>query len=142
MDHLWSRIRIFQFLGLCALDFGKDGNLKPMPILKFFIKLTLSTTLVIVFFLSGYVFATFEQTNLGILDIRESQTSFYKSTTDSLTLSGSIFVTFLSAILLVIENFKMSRVLPEYWRDLLLNSSFDIEARAKISSTSFKWVVR
>ncbi len=142
-DPAWKKLRPFQLVGLLACKLGKDGKIKPMPWTKYlaicicFSIVSLSTSS------SGYAYTLINYPSLSLHDISQALMGPYTtSTTDSLALITSVILQVCMAFLLMAENFRLSRILPNHWNYLENHGDIDQTAKDSVSSKTAKWASR
>ncbi len=142
MDSLWKRLRPYYYLGSLALERDKSGAIRSMALWKFLLRLIVSVIVISVVCHSGYAIIVYLNPHVTFMDIQKELSRFHKSTIDNIVINVLLVLATGSSMILIKENYTLSRKSPDYWKWLLSYGCDKGCVAQEISSLSQKWISR
>ncbi len=141
METTWKKLKLFYYIGQCAIEMDKGGWIKSMPGWRYLLRWLAIFLVISSIGNSGYVYIWCTNNDTTPLEVFASQAQFYKTPTDSVVLFALMTLIISDCLLVFIENFLISRRLPGFWKEIVLNGGVDDSAYKRSSNIMLRWIL-
>ena len=138
----FHKFQVLKVLGMFACELDKNGSFKKMHWCKYFMIAFSWFATIFSLTIASYIYVMYKaDINFKTL-VKKTFSRYHYSTTTKLAIYSSIVLANLKCVILLVNNFKLSRNWPNYWSNLNKLEVTPSKTSEKVIERSAKWLKR